>query len=233
MGILTDIWLCTTDRSGFLTSRRVDFIPEERIGNYNLVLVFIVGDTRKTYFWVCIPKDKSLTHRFLHLHYLLLKNSFMFQKIIVLHKLFSLLILAVSFSGFQTTATAQKPILRETPEVVVSNFYKWYLHNLKANKDPFTELQETVKKYVSRPLRDRITKQINSPDGLDADYFLKAQDWLDDWEKTITTTGVSRTKSDVVVNVTMGGAKDTRHRLTVKLRQEDGIWKINDVRESH
>src|ERR1044071_333982 len=77
-----------------------------------------------------------------------------------------LLIAAVPL-GAQTAATPAK-----TPEAVIGEFYKWYIHAVLQNKDPLTRQRTVMRKYVTARLLREIDRMVKGPDGLDGDYFL-------------------------------------------------------------
>jgi Protein of unknown function (DUF3828) len=115
-----------------------------------------------------------------------------------------------------------------SPEAVIQSFYKWYVHSLNQNSDPFEKQRPTLRKYVTQRLIAEIDKAIKGPDGLDGDYFLDAQDFDKDWEKNITVSSVLTTKTAATAQVTLNGAEMTR-KLKVTLKQEAGVWMIDKV----
>lgn len=118
----------------------------------------------------------------------------------------------------------------QSPEETVEAFYKWYVHELRQNRDPFTQDEATLKQYVTAELIDKIKKQMNSPDGLEADYFTKAQDYFDDWETNVSASKAVIRGTLATTTVTLGGKADSRLKLRVSLRKEDKEWKISRVR---
>lgn len=117
----------------------------------------------------------------------------------------------------------------QSAEETVEAFYKWYVHELRQNRDPFTQDEATLKQYVTAELIDRIKRQMNSPDGLEADYFTKAQDYFDDWETNVSASKAMIRRTLATTTVTLGGKADSRHKLRVTLWKEKDGWKIRRV----
>lgn len=117
-----------------------------------------------------------------------------------------------------------------SPEAVIQNFYKWYMHCLNQNTDPLEKQRATLRKYVTGRLLQEIDKAKNGPDGLDADPFLDAQDWDEDWEKNIAVSSVVSSKTIATAQVTLSGKVMASRKLKVTLKQERGAWKIDKVK---
>ena len=113
------------------------------------------------------------------------------------------------------------------PAATVSAFYTWYLDQLVHDRDPLTQDKGSVKKFVSSFLIADIQKRADTGAALDSDYFLKAQDYLDDWPKNVHVelSQSDRTRGSVVV--TLG--KEEPWRLRVGLVRQFGLWKIIKV----
>ncbi len=116
-----------------------------------------------------------------------------------------------------------------SPEAVIRDFYKWYMHCLNQNTDPLEKQRATLRKYVTGRLLQEIDKVKNGPDGLDADPFLDAQDWDNDWEKNIAVSSVVSSKTIATAQVTLSGKVMASRKLKVTLKQERGAWKIDKV----
>src|SRR6187401_3386346 len=72
-----------------------------------------------------------------------------------------------------------------TPEECIRNFYRWYVTNLVANRDPMKQRKE-IRNYATGRLLKEIDKMAKGPDGLDGDYFVDAQDFDPLWAKNIS-----------------------------------------------
>src|SRR3954470_8017942 len=76
-----------------------------------------------------------------------------------------------------------------TPEDCIRNFYRWYVSNLVANRDPMKQRTE-IRRYATERLLKEIAKMVKGPDGLDGDYFVDAQDFDPLWAKNIAISAV-------------------------------------------
>ncbi len=126
-----------------------------------------------------------------------------------------------------TSAAAQ------SPDQVAHDFYAWYLGQLARNQDPVTLKAPPLKDYVSDALLAEIDRQLKSADGMDADYFLKTQDYLDGWLSHVAVGPAKVTGPSATALVTLGapgGAKDELWKLRVTLALgADRHWKIRSV----
>jgi hypothetical protein len=141
---------------------------------------------------------------------------------VVLLVLFALIVAAPSLA--QAVAVPAR-----TPEVVVREFYKWYVHALNQEKDPLTGERSVMRKYVTARLITAINRMAKGPDGLDGDYFIDAQDWDKEWEKNIAVSNVVINNTIATAKVALTGPQMNRH-LQLMLKQEAGTWKIDRVK---
>ena len=113
------------------------------------------------------------------------------------------------FIAITSVSTAdQMPSTRvATPESVLNEFYTWYLQLLAKNKDPLTDEPIIFSKYVSAKLIHEIEKEINSPDGMEYDHFIQAQDYMDEWLTNISVTTQGVYKDKATATVTLGGSQ--------------------------
>lgn len=115
-------------------------------------------------------------------------------------------------------------------DIVARDFYRWYVglmaHDKEAGDDP-----RTYARYVATPLRARIQRQIDSPDGMDVDYFIKTQDYLDDWIAHVSATPARTQGATAQTIVTLGAGREAT-RLAVSLTREGGQWKIAAVKRA-
>ncbi|HEX8096530.1 MAG TPA: DUF3828 domain-containing protein, partial [Pyrinomonadaceae bacterium] len=71
--------------------------------------------------------------------------------------------------------------------------------------------------------------------GINADFFIDAQDWDEGWEKNISVSKATIQGAHATVTVTLKGGKplaDNKtfdNKLRVGLRKEAGGWKIDTV----
>lgn len=132
----------------------------------------------------------------------------------------------------QSKTSASRSRAAATPEQVARNFYSWYVGALNRNMraDPLRKQRTTAKKYITARLYKEITDQMNTPEGVNVDYFLDAQDWDEDWARKITTTKVKQEGNDATVDVVLDGKQMPNYRLQLTLKREAGAWKIDTVK---
>lgn len=124
-----------------------------------------------------------------------------------------------------------------TPEQAAVEFYKWYLHELNRNKDPRTRQKQKLLSFLSK----RFGKWLYSiPDGeYDADVFIDAQDFDEDWEQSISTSKAVIKGNTARLAVTLGVFKNGKttqgigkHVLRLKMVKEGGSWKIDRINDN-
>ena len=115
-----------------------------------------------------------------------------------------------------------------TPEDCIRNFYRWYVTNLVANRDPLKQRKE-IRQFATERLLKEIDKMVKGPDGLDGDYFVDAQDFDPLWAKNIAISGVQTKGDKSSAHVLLDGAKGMRRKLVVHLVREGGTWKVDKV----
>jgi hypothetical protein len=115
-----------------------------------------------------------------------------------------------------------------TPEECIRNFYRWYVTNLVANRDPMKQRAE-IRGYATERLLKEIDKMTKGPDGLDGDYFTDAQDFDPLWAKNIAISAVKVNGDKSNAHVLLDGAKGMRKKLIVHLVKESGSWKVDKV----
>lgn len=116
------------------------------------------------------------------------------------------------------------------PELVADEFYGWYLKTLATDEDPFTAKREKLSTYVSRQLIAEIERQINSPDGINEDYFLKAQDYLDEWQEARHASRPVRRGATSVLFMTLGTEPGKMRTVELTMTMENRVWKIRRVK---
>jgi hypothetical protein len=115
---------------------------------------------------------------------------------------------------------------------VLSTFYHWYLEALTKDQLPLSNDRTKMELYVSTTLLQEIDKRISSPQGMDEDYFTKAQDYLEDWSSNILVSDIQIVAGNAAsAIVTLGATKESKHRLAVSLVHEGNVWKISKVSE--
>jgi hypothetical protein len=111
----------------------------------------------------------------------------------------------------------------------VTDFYRWYLGAFAKDQVPIKTDRARMEAHVTKELLQQIDKQMKSPDGLDADYFLKAQDYMDDWSSNIALSRIRVNGDAATATLTLGATKESKHLLAVRLVHENDTWKISRV----
>ena len=95
------------------------------------------------------------------------------------------------------------------------------------DKEPSDDAAGYVR-YVTKALRASIARSMASPDGMDVDYFIKTQDYLDGWVGHVAATPAVMRGATARTTVTLGSGRKA-WKLGVSLIREDGGWKISGV----
>jgi hypothetical protein len=137
-----------------------------------------------------------------------------------------LLLVTINLPAAEAFAPAQTS---RTPEATVRSFYEWYLHALNQNEEPLEKHQAGLRKFVTRRLVRSLNRALKRPDGIDADFFIDAQDWDKTWEKNIYASKAKVQGARATTTVTLKGESFGNHKLRIRLRKEGGAWKIDSV----
>src|SRR5512141_2548486 len=110
-----------------------------------------------------------------------------------------IVVIVVAFAA--VTVFAQVGV---TPEQRSTDFYRWYLHELNANRDPrknWARINPAVSARLAKWMRSTVYK------GWDADYFIDAQDFDPKWEKGVSTSKAVIRGNRADVEVTLTGSE--------------------------
>lgn len=135
----------------------------------------------------------------------------------------AVIVFAQLFAGTDALARPQPP------ELAAAQFYRWYMQSLAINQDPLRQSPVQMSAYVSRDLISEL-KRRKSRKGLRADYFIQAQEAMDDWTTDIRVVQPRIQGNIATVVVVLGATDDTRRKLALTLTREGGDWKISTVR---
>jgi len=138
--------------------------------------------------------------------------------------IFALLLAVVLFCV--PSASAQS-----TPEQTLTAFYKWYIHELVAERNP-----GRTSPKVTAISSARLRRWFRSKEGRewDADYFTDSQDFDPKWETHIKTTSAVVKGNNADLRVILGPVVKavnamSPHTLRVKMVKEGGSWKIDRI----
>src|SRR5713226_4588085 len=128
-----------------------------------------------------------------------------------------------------------------SPEEAARDFYKWYLHALyeSPKADSLKEHKSAFEKYVTTRLLQKLansrrTSTARKGPDVDTEYFFQTLDLSSEWEQNITVSEPTMKGATAVVQVTLSGTDpESKHLeierdLKVVMRQESGLWKIDD-----
>ena len=126
--------------------------------------------------------------------------------------------------------TAALSPLVQSPEIVLKEFYKWYIHSLGRNDDPLKVGKATMRKYVTVRFIREMERNDKLPEGegFDADYFLQTQEYDSVTDKRIVVSHVAVKGTTATAVVTLD---DGHPKVKINLRQEGDAWKIDNVKD--
>ena len=133
--------------------------------------------------------------------------------------LFSAPSLAVAQGTRQTAQSAG-------PEKIVREFYAWYLHQLNRNVNEPLKQRATAVKYLTPQLyanAPRLTRR------MDADIFICAQDWNEQWEKNFVVDAAAIKAAAATTLVTLSSGETDKIRIKLTLKRTGAAWRIDKV----
>jgi hypothetical protein len=155
--------------------------------------------------------------------------------------LFSILIVALFSIAAAPPNEAASSNVEAAPDVVVEEFYKWYIHSVSHQIDPLKAGKTTLQKYVTQRFMrklERIAREM-AAGGYDGDYFLEAQrDYPDspnleaEWINSMSTSKLVVKGATATVMISFGD-NGALAKERVSLIQEGGSWKIDDVKSGY
>lgn len=135
------------------------------------------------------------------------------------------LVIALGFcSGMRAAESSDS-----NPSESLRSFYRWYVTELVANRNPMDN-RKALRRFATERLLKEIDRMKKGPDGLDGDYFVDAQDFDALWAKNITVSDVKISGTKATARVLLAGKGDMRRRLQVSLVKDDSIWKVDKVK---
>lgn len=135
----------------------------------------------------------------------------------------ALIALAQCFLGSEALAKGQ------APEEAAVQFYRWYMQSLAINQDPLRQSPVQMSAYVEKGLVNELKKRM-SRKGLHADYFIQAQEFMDDWTTDIRAVRPTVQGNMASVVIILGATPETKRILALTLTRDEGDWKICMVR---
>lgn len=117
----------------------------------------------------------------------------------------------------------------QAPEEAAVQFYRWYMRSLAISQDPLRQSPVQMSAYVEKGLVSELTRRMNRK-GLHADYFIQAQDFMDDWTTDIKAVRPTVQGNMASVVIILGATPETKRILALTLTRAEGDWKICMVR---
>ena len=140
-----------------------------------------------------------------------------------------------STSAAAQRAPAPSSVLRP-PEIVLKEFYKWYIHNLahRVNVLKRARARATLKKYVTAGFIRQMERNQKLPmgEGFDADEFLLTQEFPSepkDEARWIKAMSISKVEVNGDAARAIVSFEKEEVRVMVNLIKEAGLWKISKV----
>lgn len=114
-------------------------------------------------------------------------------------------------------------------ETAALNFNKWYVGQLMQDKSPLTDYS-ALSKYVTSDTISALKKlysgNSNDVDVPDADMFIKAQDYENDWNQVNV---ISSDFDPVCTNVYISFGAKKEHVVADCMKNKTGTWKVSSV----
>lgn len=127
-------------------------------------------------------------------------------------------------------ASAAPQAAEKSTSAVTVEFYRWYVKTIESTRDPMTDFPTVLSGYVSKSLISEVRAAMANEGGLEADYFIQAQDYSDDWSTNVRVIKSKIHGDTATLELELGASADTRQRLAVMLIREHRTWKIRLVR---
>jgi hypothetical protein len=135
------------------------------------------------------------------------------------------LLIAIGQLFGESAALAQE----RTPEQAAGQFYRWYMQSLAMSQNPLQHSPVQMSEFVSKGLISELKRRMGRK-GLHADYFIQAQDYMDDWTTDIKVVRPRIQGNIASVVVGLGATPETRRWLALTMTRDGGEWKISMVR---
>lgn len=113
-----------------------------------------------------------------------------------------------------------------TPADTVRRFYTWYVQELKMGVKPLERERSEMRRFVTDRLLQRIddARKSSAP----RDPFLNAREIDADWGTNVAVDNIFVGRI-ARVSVTLSGHRLGDRQMELKLVQENGVWKIDEI----
>ena len=103
----------------------------------------------------------------------------------------------------------------QSPQQAALHFYRWYMQSLVLGQVPLQQSPVQMSAYVDSKLANELKRRM-SRKGLHADYFLQAQDFMEDWTTDIKAVPFPVRGNLASVVVILGATPETKRMLASK-----------------
>lgn len=141
-----------------------------------------------------------------------------------------LVILVLVITPFSASAVETKCV---SPQETVTQFYRWYLNEIKNERYPLTVYFKSGEKKLKNWLDEELLKELQDPESqseMDYDYFTDAQDFFDAWLDNIHISNIKRDVNKSEVHLSLG-MNDTLRQYSIRLVRKS-CWKIKNVQRA-
>jgi len=115
-----------------------------------------------------------------------------------------------------------------TPADAVRTFYGWYVHEVLNGAKPLNQERPEMRKFVTERLLTEIDDRHKSAGGVELDPFFNMREIDPEWEKNVAI-GNLYIGHIARLSVILTGRQRGDREFKVKLVQENGAWKIDEV----
>lgn len=141
----------------------------------------------------------------------------------------SKLLRALAMSALMILAAPPARAQSQPPEQAALQFYRWYMQELALDQAPLRHAPLQMAAFVDPELVGDLKRRMNRK-GLHADYFIQAQEYMEDWVTDIRTVRPTVQGNMASVVIILGATPETKRILALTLTRNRGNWKIRMVR---
>ena len=122
-----------------------------------------------------------------------------------------------------SSAWGAKPVVPiAAPEATATEFFRWYLGEVMASREPLRTERKQLATYVEPKLMKRF-----ADDGVDP--FTDTEDYEDDWDTHVRARKAVIEGTVAHTIVTLGATRKTHWQLDVTLAKSKAGWRIRKV----
>lgn len=119
-------------------------------------------------------------------------------------------------------------LAQNTPETTIKGFYSWHVKEVSKDKFPLAEQPTKMKQFITTRCYNENKKAYDN-NKFDADYFIQAQDFDNQWATNVKISNVRINRNRATANVILDGKGSFDSKLKLKLIKEKNVWKIDVI----